>query len=208
VSEGKTVTRELKAVLAIGTSPTIARVSLGDLALGCVYTLLPIASLAFPNSFIGGAVCHWMQSMDGGVEALLFFLPDPKLAAPANMVDKVVAYRNTLVCCLIISTTCIVRSRRHWGAWSLDLSRQMSGKGPPLTALPDDALAAYRKALIGMVATLFLLLLGEPRDDAAIQFLYGNVWTFLRAPLLLTLCCFFTYHAAAFRPWLPSRTSE
>ena len=200
------MTREVKSFCDVRPSATIAQVSLGDLALGCVYTLLPIASLAFPDSFFGAAVCHWMQSMDSGVEALLFFLPDPKLTAPADMVDKVVAYRSTLTACAIISIACILRSRRHWRAWSLDLYRKMRGNGPPVTAFPDDVLATYRKALIGLVATLFLLLLGEPRDDAAIRFLYGNVWAFFRAPLLLTLCCFFTYHAAAFRPWLPSRT--
>jgi hypothetical protein len=180
-------------------SATIAQVAFADCAVGCAYTMLMIAALTYRETIWGAAMVHWIQTMDRGVEALLFFLPDPKLLAPSDLVDRVVAYRNTLVACAIISLACFLHSRRHWRAWTRDINLKMRTAGISPAARPEYILTAYRTAIIGVVATAFLLLLGEPRDDRVIDVLYGNDWTFFRAPLLLTLGGFFASHAAVLR---------
>ena len=61
-----------------GSSPPgMALFALTDLVLGCAYTLLTITSLEGQGGAVASMMSHWVQFMDNGVEAVLFFAPPP-----------------------------------------------------------------------------------------------------------------------------------
>ncbi len=189
-------------------SATIAQVAIADCAVGCAYTVLTIVALAYPETAWGAAMMHLFQTMDRWVEALLFFLPDPSLSAPSDLVDRVVVYRNTLVACAIISVACFSQSRRHWSAWTQTIFQKARTAGITVSSRSEYFLTAYRTTVIGSVATMFLLLMGEFSLGHGIRFLYESNWTFFRAPMFLTLSCFFANNAAILRPLLTPQSTD
>ena len=191
-----------------GDPPSIADAALTDLVIGCAYTLLVAMSLARHDSWLGLATGRWVQFTDGIVESVLLFLPDPRSSLPPNMVSRVLAYRHLMVACAIVTVACISISRRYWPAWSRCFYARLRSSGSPAPRYTDIILTAHHRAVIGMAAAIFLLLLAEPRRELSSQLLYGNSWAFFRAPLLLSLICFLTCHAAVLRSLLPARRDE
>ena len=149
-----------------------------------------------------------MQFTGGTVESVLFFLPDPRSSQPPDMVSRVLAYRHLMVACAIVTLSCMTIARRYWPAWSRSFFARLRRSGTPAPRYPDIILTAHHRAVIGVVAAIFLLLLTEPRSENAVQLLYGNTWAFFRAPLLLALICFFACHVAMLRPLLPAQRDE
>jgi hypothetical protein len=191
-----------------GDPPSIRFVALVDLAVGCTYTLLVVMSLAWTDSWLGLAVGRWLRFTDGGVAALLFFLPDPKSSVRSDLILNVTAYRHVLVVCALIAIACTWASRHRWPAEGWRLARILQLSGTPAHNFPDNLRTAYRTAIIGLVAITYLLLLAEPRGDTAALFLYGNFLAFFRAPILLAAICYLACHAVALKPFLPDRDEE
>jgi len=189
-------------------SPSIRRVALLSLAVGCAYTLLVAVALAWTDSWLGMAVGQWVRFTDSGVAALLFFLPDPKSTVRSELILNVTTYRHVLVVCVLITIACALASRRRWTSEGWRLVRNLRLSETPSCHFPNKPYTVYRTAIIGSAAITYLLLLAEPRGDTAMLLLYGNLLAFLRAPILLAAICYLACHAIALRPFLPERDEE
>ena len=191
-----------------GDPPRIADIAFADLVIGCAYTLLMLVSLAWHDSWLGLAMERWVQFTDGAVEGVLFFLPDPRSSQSPDLVSKVLAYRHLTVACAIVTIACVMITRRYWPAWSRSFFAGLRSSDTPAPRYTDIILTAHHRAVIGVLAAIFLLLLAEPRSEVSAQLLYGNSWVFFRAPLLLALICFLACHAAMLRLLLPAQDDE
>lgn len=186
-----------------GDPPRVAHVALADLALGCAYTLLVLVSLTWHDSWVGLAMNRWEQFTDGAIERILFFLPDPRSSLPSDVASRVMTYRHLMVACSIITVLCISSSRHYWIVWSRSFNANMRKLGIPATRFPKMIRTVHSVVVMGLTAAGFLLLLAEPRSEIAVRLLYGNIWTFFRAPILLAVVCYFACHLAMLRPLLP-----
>jgi hypothetical protein len=191
-----------------GDPPRIAHVAFADLALGSAYTLLVLVALTWRDSWVGLAMDQWEQLTVGAIERLFFFLPDPRSSLPPDIAARVLIYRHVMVACSIITVLCIAMSRQYWIVWSRGFIANLRRLGPPATRFPKMIATVHIFVVMGLAATIYLLLLAEPRNDVAVQFLYGHYWTFFRAPVLLAVICYFACHLAMLRPLLPTLDGE
>ena len=191
-----------------GGRPSIRQVAMADLAVGCAYTLLVIASQDWPQSRLGIVLCHWLRFTARGVATLLFFLPKPMRPLSEDLITRVELYRHVVVVCALICAACILASRSQWAVWRRDFSRRTQLLHLSFDRRRERAVAGYRAAMIGIVAICYLLLLGEPRSPSAFEFLYGNWMLFFRAPLQCAVICYLACHAVALRSLLPERDEE
>lgn len=184
-------------------SPGIAHIVLVNFLISVLYTALTVASIERPDGVIGTAMRTWRDLTRGLFDALLFFLPSPTSATDPGLALRVSGYRHVMVVCMFLTLWSVFASRPYWPHWAEQLKKRV--RSVP-TALPPTRaffVHAYRRVIVGSAAAAMLLLFGEPRNDTAVAFLYGNSWTFFRAPLLSTIACALACHAAALRSCVP-----
>lgn len=142
-----------------GASPSIRRVALLSLAVGCAYTLLVAVSLTWTDSWLGMAVGQWMRFTDSGVAALLFFLPDPQSTVRSELIVNVTTYRHVLIVCVLVTIASALALRRHWTSEGRRLVRILRFAETPSRHFPNKLYTVYCTAIIGSAAITYLLLL-------------------------------------------------
>lgn len=189
-------------------APRILAVALTDFLVCCAYTALTTTAAASSSSLVGAMMVEWIGLTHGATASILFFLPESYPSVNKTIADGIATYRHVVVACSAITLACINLSKRYWPAWSREflLRSHVARTG---TALFQDPVAdGYHMSVLGLAATVFLLLLAEPRDPSTIEFLYSHVWTNIRVPILLAIATYFACHVLMLRLLRSSRGAE
>ena len=184
-------------------SPSILQVVLMNTALSTAYTVLTIARIERPNSLLGNLMQSWLDLSENLFSTFFFFMPEPASLTNPRLASRVSEYRHALLMCVFLTLWSVLASRPHWPLWSDQLKRKLNSVRGTARGSSEFLGHAYRMMVIGLVAVAALMLVGEPRSEAAVAILYGNSWTFLRAPVLTAVACALACHAAALRSSVP-----
>lgn len=190
------------------STPSVVEFAVLDLILVGTYTLIILVGMAFADNLFGRLVSSWVELMDAPVSSVLIFLPAENSSVTRGIADGLKIYRHSVVMSSLITIACIDLSKKYWSAWSRDFLQRLRSKQTPAIEYSVRVRATYRYSIMGIIATIFLLLLAEPRDAATMNILYGHRWTMLRSPLLLSLACFFACHVLMLRRLLPSDEAD
>ena len=161
--------------------------------------LLIVFSKERPDTFIANFVQSWIERSASAIRILLFFEPWPPAEETQKIVDGMETYRHVLAVSLLIAFCSIMASRPHFLHWSAILSAKLKAAGHSKAKRAELALTGYRRMVIAVAATLFLVLFGQPHDPASIESFYSFEWTILRVPLLIGIASAFVLLAATFR---------
>jgi hypothetical protein len=178
-------------------------VVLVNTALCTAYTVFTIAALERPDSLLGNLMQSWFDLSEDLFSTFFFFMQEPASLTNPRLASRISEYRHALLVCVFLTLWSVLASRPHWPVWANQLKRKLDTVRAPRRDSSEFFGHAYRMMIIGLVAVAALMLIGEPRSEAAIAILYGNSWTFLRAPILTAVACALACHAAALRSSIP-----
>jgi hypothetical protein len=163
-----------------------------------VYAVIIIA-FADAESSVGELVRSWIEITSRILQMVFAFVPEPARSTSADISSGISTYRHVLTASLVIATASFVGSHSHWPYWAAQLGGRLRCVSGRTGKLRDAALFGHSQMVLGLIATMLLLLFGEYRLGETGTYLYAHSWTFLRAPLLAALAHWFACHAAAFR---------
>jgi hypothetical protein len=178
--------------------PTVADAVLFGFRVSVVYAVLIIV-FADAESSVGALVRSWIEMTSRTFQMVFAFVPEPARSTGADISSGITTYRHVLAACLLIATASFVASQSHWPYWAAQLRDRLRRASDRTGRLRDAALFGHSQMVLGVIATMLLLLFGEYRLGETGIYLYAHSWTFLRAPVLAALAHWFACHAVAFR---------
>jgi hypothetical protein len=158
-----------------------------------------VIGFADAESSVGEIVRRWIEMTSRILQVVFAFVPEPARSTGADISSGITTYRHVLAACLLIATASFVASRSHWPYWATQLRDRLRPVSGRTCTLRDSAMFGHSQMVLGLIATMLLLLFGEYQLGETGTYLYAHSWTFLRAPLLAALAHWFACHAAAFR---------
>ena len=154
------------------------------------YTTAVMACAGDGGGPVTSLMNDWIAATGRVSDAALFLVPTPPDGTASAM------YRHILSANIVISGVWLWFSKSYWAHWATEF-RKIYGTSKPLSHSFLEL--AYATTVLGAFGAFAVLVYEEAKLAIEASWLLTAKWTFLRVPLLMSVCFALSCYAASFR---------